>query len=76
MKSVTETELQTVSTASPGWRQPLSPSPRPGVCKGERCMSTDGFGHSRECIAEAGRNQGWIPTAEDFATAGPSAPLA
>lgn len=49
---------------------------RPSVCKGERCMSTDGgFGHSRECIAEAGRIQGWTPTAEDFATAGPSAPL-
>ncbi|ABM32319.1 Gp49 family protein [Paracidovorax citrulli] len=44
-------------------------------CKGERCMSTDGFGHSRECIAEAGRNQGWTPTAEELAAAGPSAPL-
>ena len=46
------------------------------ACKGERCTSTDGFGHSRECIAEAGRIQGWPPTSEDFASAGPSAPPA
>ncbi|WP_416406549.1 Gp49 family protein [Paracidovorax citrulli] len=43
-------------------------------CQGERCMSTDGSGHSRECIAEAGRSQGWTPTAEELAAAGPSAP--
>lgn len=44
-------------------------------CMGERCMvsTTNGLHHSRECIEEAGRSQGWIPTAEDLATAGPSA---
>lgn len=47
-------------------------------CQGERCMATtqNGLHHSRECIAEAGRNQGWTPTAEELASAGPSAPLA
>lgn len=45
-------------------------------CQGERCMATtqNGLHHSRECLEEAGRNQGWTPTAEELAVAGPSAP--
>ncbi|GEM_PF-3663832 len=46
-------------------------------CQGERCMATtqNGLHHSRECLEEAGRNQGWTPTAEELAAAGPSAPF-
>lgn len=46
-------------------------------CQGERCMATpqNGLHHSRECLEEAGRDQGWKPTAEELAAAGPSAPL-
>lgn len=45
-------------------------------CQGERCMATaqNGLDHSRECIIGAGRSQGWTPTSEEVAAAGPSAP--
>ena len=46
------------------------------ACHGERCLSTDGAGHSRECIAEAGATQGWTPTEADYAGCGASAPAA
>lgn len=42
-----------------------------GTCKGAYCGATDGR-HSRECIAEAGATQGWIPTDADYARCGPS----
>ena len=43
---------------------------------GLRCTASaeNGYAHSRECIDEAGEAQGWKPTAEDYATCGPSAP--
>ncbi|MBK0111044.1 MULTISPECIES: Gp49 family protein [unclassified Delftia] len=40
-------------------------------CKGAYCGATDGR-HSRECIAEAGATQGWIPTDADYASCSPS----
>lgn len=46
-------------------------------CQGERCLfghNGSYIGHSEECIAEAARTQGWTPTEEDWAGAGPSAP--
>ncbi|CAN7592877.1 hypothetical protein LJR039_004313 [Pseudorhodoferax sp. LjRoot39] len=45
-----------------------------GRCLGDRCMFTtrNGLNHSRECIIEAGQTQGWTPTPEELAQAGPS----
>jgi len=40
-------------------------------CKGAYCGATDGR-HSRECIAEAGATQGWIPMDADYASCSPS----
>lgn len=39
----------------------------PRACQGANCGATDGKSHSRECIEETAKSQGWTPTEGDFA---------
>ena len=57
-----------------GWAAALRIAGRT-ISTPEGCaLIPDGYAHSRECIVSAGRGQGWVPTAEELAQAGPSAP--
>lgn len=40
-------------------------------CQGAGCGYTDGR-HSRECVIEAGEQQGWVPTEEELASCAPT----
>jgi len=49
--------------------------PQSRICAGPRCMYVPGRAgsmHSRECIEQAGLDQGWFPTATELENAGPS----
>lgn len=48
-------------------------------CQGPRCMyvvGLKGSAHSKECLTQAGEDQGWTPTEDELANAGPSSDAA